>query len=82
MDEKVLDEGLTWKEMLPWLKGHPDPPSWIEILLQVTGKGAFPAAKRLKDGALVIDPLNASGRVLGHFLEKGSNQSILGTRKS
>ena len=81
MDEKVLDDGLTWKEMVHWLKSHPDPPSWVEILLQVIEKGSFPAARRLKDGTWAIDPLDTSGKVLGHLLEKGSNQPILGTRK-
>jgi uncharacterized radical SAM superfamily protein len=50
MDEKVVDEGLTWKEMVPWLKDHPHAPSWIEILLQGIEKESFPAARRLKDG--------------------------------
>jgi tRNA A37 methylthiotransferase MiaB len=80
VDEKVLDEGLTWKEMVRWLKSIPDPPSWVEILLQVIEKRSFPAARRL-DGAWTIDPLDTSGRVLGLFLEKASDQPILGTRK-
>ena len=82
MDEEVLEEGLTWKEIVHWLKDHPESPSWTEILLQVIERGSFPAVRRLKDGTLAIEPLDTSGKVLGFFLEKASDQPILGTRKS
>jgi anaerobic magnesium-protoporphyrin IX monomethyl ester cyclase len=82
IDEKVLDEGLTWKELARWPRGHRPSPSWIEVLLQGLEGGSFPAAGRLKDGTWVLPPLAASGKVLGFFLEKATHQPILGTRHS
>ena len=82
INEKLLDEGLTWKEMARWRRGRPPSPSWIEFLLEGIESGSFPAARSLKDGTRAIRPLAASGKVLGLFLEKASHQPILGTRNS
>jgi len=94
MDEKELEEGLTWRELLLVLKGKRrlkdkvevedevarDGPTWIDLVSLLFSEKSFFGLKKDSAGRKTILKEKSSKRVLDYFFEKGRRCPVLKSR--
>ena len=94
MDEKELEEGLTWRELLLVLKGKRrlkdkvevedevarDGPTWIDLVSLLFSARSFFGLKKDSAGRRAILKEKGSKRVLDYFFEKGRRCPVLKSR--
>jgi hypothetical protein len=88
MDEKVLEEGMTWRELFRRLREKVemtvrvkvDETTWIDLLLLLFNKRLFFSLRResIKEKSVVKE--GTSKKVLDFFLEKAWETPILKSR--
>ena len=83
MDEKELDEGMTWKELLWDLKVKvkvevkDNATAWIDLLLLLFNERSFFSLRKDSRGRILVVKEKSSKKVLDYFFEKGSENPIL-----
>jgi uncharacterized protein YaaW (UPF0174 family) len=83
MDEKELDEGMTWKELLWDLKNKvkvevkDNATAWIDLLLLLFNERSFFSLRKDSRGRILVVKEKSSKKVLDYFFEKGSENPIL-----
>ena len=84
MDEKELDEGMTWKELLKEIKdkaevkGHGT--TWIDLLLLLFNEKSFYSLRKDSGGEMSVVKEKSSRKVLDDFFERGWEKVILKSR--
>jgi hypothetical protein len=88
MDEKVLEEGMTWRDLFRRLREKVemtvrvkvDETTWIELLLLLFNKRSFFSLRResIREKSVVKE--ETSKKVLDFFLEKAWETPILKSR--
>ncbi len=85
MDEKELEEGTTWKELLQVLrekvrtKVEEDAITWVDLLLLLDSERSFFSMKK-ESGRTSAEKEKSSKKVLDYFLEKAWGRPILKSR--
>jgi radical SAM superfamily enzyme YgiQ (UPF0313 family) len=90
MDEKELEEGLTWKELSLVLKGKKrlqdqaevkrDGPTWIDLVALLSSERSFFGLKKESGGRKVISKEKTSKKVLDCFFDKVLKNPVLRSR--
>ncbi len=87
MDEKELEEGTTWKELLQVLreevrtKVEEDALTWVDLLLIIDRERSFFSMKK-ESGQISAERERSSKKVLDYFAEKAREKPILKSRSS
>lgn len=90
MDEKELEEGLTWEELLRVLNEKKrsdrqvdsDTATWIDLLLLLDSERSFFSLRKGPDRKISAEKENSSKKVLDCFFEKAWQSPILKSRSS
>jgi anaerobic magnesium-protoporphyrin IX monomethyl ester cyclase len=90
MDEKEIEEGMTWKELFQDLreksktevKVNEDGMTWVDLLLMVESERFFFSLRKESGGKIFADKENSSKKVLDYFFEKAWYRSILKSHSS
>jgi radical SAM superfamily enzyme YgiQ (UPF0313 family) len=88
MDEKELQEGMTWRELLQMLrekvkakaKVEEDTTSWVDLLLLLDSERSFFRLKKDFGRKISVEKEKSSKKVLEYFLEKAWQSPILKSR--
>lgn len=84
MDEKELEEGMTWEELYQVLnekaKVKEDNITWIHLLLLLENKRSFFSLKKESGGKITIGKERSSRKVLDYFFDKAWEKLILESR--
>jgi anaerobic magnesium-protoporphyrin IX monomethyl ester cyclase len=86
MDEKELDEGMTWKELLWDLKNKvkvevkDNATTWIDLLLLLFDERSFYSLRKDDGGKILVVNEKSSNKVLGYFFDKAWGSPILKSR--
>jgi uncharacterized protein YaaW (UPF0174 family) len=86
MDEKELDEGMTWKELLWDLKNKvkvevkDNATAWIDLLLLLFNERSFFSLRKDSRGRILVVKEKSSKKVLDYFIEKAWENPILKSR--
>jgi len=84
MDEKELDEGMTWKELLWDLKNKVEvkdnATAWIDLLLLLFNERSFFSLRKDSRGRTLEVKEKSSKKVLEYFFEKAWERPILKSR--
>ena len=88
MDEKELQEGMTWRELLQMLrekvkakaKVEEDTTSWVDLLLLLDSERSFFSLKKDFGRKISVEKEKSSKKVLEYFLEKAWQSPILKSR--
>ncbi len=90
MDEKELEEGMTWKELFKILKEkrRSDPKvdgdtmTWVDLVLLLDSERSFFSLRKDSGGRILAEKEKSSKKVLDYFLEKAWGRAILKSRPS
>jgi hypothetical protein len=86
MDEKELDEGMTWKELFQLLKAKAKDEvkeiKWRDLLLMIFEERSFFSLKKDSGGKTSISKVESSTKVLDYFFEKSWERPILKSHPS
>ena len=90
MDEKKLEEGMTWKELFQVLRGKrrsdhkvdSDTVTWIDLVLLLDSERSFFSLKKGPDRKISAEKEKSSRKVLDCFFEKAWQSPILKSRSS
>jgi hypothetical protein len=85
MDEKKLEEGMTWKELFQVLReikksgGEVDDytMTWVDLLSLLEGERSFFSLRKESGGRILAEREKSSKKVLDYFFEKTWQVSIL-----
>jgi radical SAM superfamily enzyme YgiQ (UPF0313 family) len=88
MDEKELNEGMTWRELFHRLKekakveaeAKEDATAWIDLLLTLFNERSFYSLKKDSGREVVVVREKSSKKVLDYFFEKVWERPILKSR--
>jgi radical SAM superfamily enzyme YgiQ (UPF0313 family) len=84
MDEKELEEGMTWKELLQVLnerrKVKDNATTWIDLLLLLFDERSFYSLRKDDGGKILVVNEKSSNKVLGYFFDKAWGSPILKSR--
>ena len=86
MDEKELDEGMTWKELLWDLKNKvkvevkDNATTWIDLLLLLFNERSFFSLRKDSRGRILVVKEKSSKKVLDYFFDKAWENLILKSR--
>ena len=88
MDEKELDEGMTWRELHQVLKGkvkakvevEDNATTWIDLLLLLFRERSFFSLREDPKVKISLFKEKSSKKVLDYFFEKAWERSILKSR--
>jgi hypothetical protein len=81
MDERVLDESMTWKELYRVLKERAKAKEivWKDLLLMISEDRSFFSLRKDSGGRISISRIESSKKVLDCFFERSWQKSILGS---
>jgi len=92
MDEKELEEGMTWRELYRLLrekakaetedKVKDEAMTWIDLLLLLDSERSFFSLRKESRGRICVGKEKSSKKVLDYFFEKAWETPILKTRPS
>lgn len=84
MDEKELEEGMTWKELFQILKGQVgiagERPDWNDLIFMLIREKSFFSLRKNSEREYSIQKEKASERVLDYFLETAWEKPVLKSR--
>jgi hypothetical protein len=84
MDEKELEEGMTWKELLQVLnerrKVKDNATTWIDLLLLLFDERSFYSLRKDDGGKILVVNEKSSNKVLDYFFDKAWGSPILKSR--
>jgi radical SAM superfamily enzyme YgiQ (UPF0313 family) len=84
MDEKELEEGMTWKELLQVLnerrKVKDNATSWVDLVLMLFNERSFFSLKKESGDKKSVSREKSSKKVLDYFFEKAWENPILKSR--
>jgi radical SAM superfamily enzyme YgiQ (UPF0313 family) len=88
MDEKELDEGITWRELFQRLKekakieaeAKEEATAWIDLLLMLFNERSFHSLRKDSGRKVVVVKEKSSEKVLEYFFEKAWERPILKSR--
>jgi radical SAM superfamily enzyme YgiQ (UPF0313 family) len=90
MDEKELDEGITWRELLQVLNERrkvkdkvevkDNATTWIDLLLLLFDERSFYSLRKDDGGKILVVNEKSSNKVLGYFFDKAWGSPILKSR--
>jgi radical SAM superfamily enzyme YgiQ (UPF0313 family) len=88
MDEKKLNEGMTWRELFQRLKekakvdaeAKEEATAWIDLLLMFFNERSFYSLRKDSGGEVVVVREKSSEKVLEYFFEKAWERPILKSR--
>jgi radical SAM superfamily enzyme YgiQ (UPF0313 family) len=84
MDEKELEEGMTWKELLQVLnerrKVKDNATTWIDLLLLLFDERSFYSLRKDDGGKILVVNEKSSNKVLDYFFDKAWESPILKSR--
>jgi radical SAM superfamily enzyme YgiQ (UPF0313 family) len=90
MDEKELEEGMSWKELYQVLREKVkaklevkgEPISWIDLVLLLDSERAFFSLRKRSGERISVEKEKSSKKVLGYFFEKAWQRPVLKSRPS
>jgi len=88
MDEKELEEGMTWKELFQVLreevkgKVKEDDITWTDLVLLLESERAFFSLRKESGGRILVEKEKSSKKVLDYFFEKAWLRPVLKSRPS
>ena len=86
MDEKELEEGMTWKELYRVLnekvKARVEAMSWIDLALLLFEERSFFSLRKESGGRILVEKEKSSKKVLDYFLDKAWHRPILKSHPS
>jgi hypothetical protein len=83
MDEKELEEGMTWKDLLQSLrekvraKVEKDAITWVDLLLLLESERSFYSMRKEPGRKISVEKEKSSPKVLDYFLEKAWERPVL-----
>jgi tRNA A37 methylthiotransferase MiaB len=86
MDEKELEEGMTWKDLLQSLrekvraKVEKDAITWVDLLLLLESERSFYSMRKEPGRKISVEKEKSSPKVLDYFLEKAWERPVLKSR--
>jgi radical SAM superfamily enzyme YgiQ (UPF0313 family) len=88
MDEKELEEGMTWKELYQVLrekvkaKVEEDAITWVDLFLLLDSERSFFSLRKDSGGKILVKKEKSSKKVLDYFFEKAWERPILKSHPS
>jgi hypothetical protein len=90
MDEKELEEGMSWKELSQALKekvkaevkGKEEAITWTDLFLLLASERSFFSLRKESGGRISVEKEKSSKKVLDYFFEKAWQRPILKSRPS
>jgi hypothetical protein len=90
MDEKELEEGMTWKELYQVLrekvkakdKVKDNDITWINLVLLLDSERSFFSLRKDPGGRTLVEKEKSSKKVVDYFFEKAWHTSVVKSRPS
>jgi radical SAM superfamily enzyme YgiQ (UPF0313 family) len=88
MDEKELEEGMTWKELFQILeekkkskgKADKDAATWVDLFLLFDSERSLFSLRKESGGRILVEKEKSSKKVLDYFFEKAWLRPVLKSR--
>jgi len=84
MDEKELEEGMTWRELCQVLreKAKGGNATWIDLLLLLESEKSFFSLRKKPGRKISVEKEKSSKKALGHFFERVWERPIVKSHPS